>query len=378
MERRDFEGHKDRPAKTKKTSGICSLNDISAVVKTYTGQNSQNALKWLYSFTTYTDLKNIQGYDKIQLFKLLMSEQAADWILTLSPHLCDSEDHLFDAFLRRFGISESQKLTNESRLWHRHQLESESVDDYVSYMRLQGYQINMPESQLFKIICNGFKEPIKMFVMTNNCSSIEELLNIARSCEAASSSDRPNSQQLAITQLTEMVRELRKDITRESVRDTQQHHTMAPICDEEGQYHANLCACSMEQAQPNHSGTRAFSRNQNSQDSYSPRNADFDSNRPRYSTQQYRPRQQYAPRPDRQQTVRFQAPQYPAYTQRNTSAPQATKTGRCTQYCGRIHILDREHCRATNMICHYCSKVGHLQAVCKSNPLNQQRNFSQQ
>lgn len=358
------------------SSGRISLSDVIAMVKPFTGTNKQNALKWFHSFLAYANFKQIFGHARLDLFKMLMVDNAADWILTLSPSIGFSEQTLFDAFKNRFGYTEAQKVKAESQLWHRTQGENETVDDYVTAMRLEAYQLQMPEKQLFKIISHGFKEPIKLFVMNSSCQSIDEILSIARTCEAANGTDKPNKQQLVIEELTDIVKQLRVDIAKAATSDVNRITSITPSYEHhEDEFYTH--AVVNQPYEHNHSQQQAprqpvnRSHNyQNYQAKYTPpQHQNFRSSRPQFPQQQFYPRQQQdvAWRPD---ISRYQQ-QQPTHTQRTPNS-QSGRIGRCTRFCGRMHVLGREHCMASNMVCYSCGQVGHLRAVCGSQTMGQQ------
>lgn len=381
----DEEGarQRQRPVARRQQSGMCSLSDVTAVVKPFSGTNKQNALKWLHSFLSYADFKQIYGFHRIQLFKLLMTDSAADWIFTLSPNMFNSEEILYEAFQKRFGYTEAMKITAESQLWHRVQKPNETVDDYVTAMRIEAHQLQMPEQQLFKIITNGFKEPIKMFVMNNHCQSIDEALNVARTCEAAHETDRPNSQEVAIGKLTEMVQNLRTELAQAATQKAERDNCIAPLQD----FNAHNDAGLFTNSNAGQTFTNQYRTSPHKQQSYQyqirhnfypPQDASFGENRPQFRSQRQFSQQQQPRVRWQQNSGHDSASPYPAHTHIPPSYQQSHRTGRCTRYCGRVHILGREHCMAKNMICESCGKQGHLRAVCRSKSMTQQAINTQQ
>jgi hypothetical protein len=358
-----------------RSAGSFSLSDVIAMVKPFTGTCKQNALKWFHSFLAYVNFKKIFGHERMDLFKMLMADNAADWVLTLSPSVFYSEETLFSAFKDRFGYTEAQKVKAESQLWHRVQGETETVDDYVTAMRMEAYQLQMPERQIFKIISHGFREPIKLFVMNSDCQSLDEMLNIARTCEAANETDRPNKQQRVIEELTDMIKELRIDLAKSKATDVNKIASIMPSYEphEDEVYTHAVVGRTYENSHSQQQAPRqTFTRSQNYQNyqaEYTPEQYQSGrQSRPQFSQKQFYPRQQQGVT-WQQNPPRYQQP--PMQTQRTTNN-QSARVGRCTRFCGRVHILGRENCMANNMICYSCGQVGHLRAVCGSQTMGQQ------
>ena len=173
-----------------------SVTDIALMVQPFTGVANveQSADKWLLSFNTYTTFKNIHGQTKINLFKLMLTDQAAAWLMALPTHTTHSWDSLVAAFRQRYGITEAEKWRYQKDIWSREQRENETVDDYVTAMQLTANKIGIPQETLREAIIQGLKPELRLFVLNANAHDIPTLLAVARTCEAARSADRPRNQ----------------------------------------------------------------------------------------------------------------------------------------------------------------------------------------
>ena len=178
-----------------------SVSDILHMVKPFTG--GENAERWLQTFVLYTNFKNLLEVEQLGLFKLMMTEQAADWITALPDVTKDSFTALVSAFKERYGLSEAAKWKAEKDIWGRMQGKEESVDDYVTSMQLMANKVSMPTDTLKKAIIQGLKPELRLFVLNAKAKDIQELLTVARTCEAARSADTQHSSNIDV--LTDMV-----------------------------------------------------------------------------------------------------------------------------------------------------------------------------
>jgi hypothetical protein len=70
-------------------------------------------------------------------------------------------------------------------------------------MQLMANKVNMPSDTLKKAIIEGWKPELRLFVLNANAKDIQELLSVARNCEAARSADTQSTS--TINNLTDMV-----------------------------------------------------------------------------------------------------------------------------------------------------------------------------
>jgi len=178
-----------------------SVSDIGNILKPFTGQ--QNVDKWLQSFELYTSFKRMLSTDKLGLLQVMLTEQAADWLAALPRSSKLQYDILVTALKKRYGLSEAEQWKAEKDLWGRMQGSSESVDEYVTTMQLMANKVSMPAETLKKAIIQGLKPELRLFVLNAKAKDIQELLVVARTCEAARSAD--GNQKTNIDTLTDMV-----------------------------------------------------------------------------------------------------------------------------------------------------------------------------
>ena len=179
-----------------------SMADVTAAVKPFTGREQVDY--WLGQFNRFLNYRKVVGQDRIDLFTLLMQGAARDWLSTLPPATLATETVLFTEFKNRFGLSPAQKMRTERELWSRDQLDSETVDEYVTTMQVIANRIGMSHENLLRMIIQGLKPELRLFTMNADVKTIKELLSVARMCEAARGVDK-QSPTSSIAVLTEVV-----------------------------------------------------------------------------------------------------------------------------------------------------------------------------
>jgi hypothetical protein len=92
------------------------------------------AAKWLKSFLVYADFKRISTEDSLRLFKLLLTDQAADRLKSLPDCTKSSFDAVTRAFNERYALTRVDQWRQTAEIWPRKQAlgYNELVDDNVA------------------------------------------------------------------------------------------------------------------------------------------------------------------------------------------------------------------------------------------------------
>jgi len=335
-----------------RSAGISSLSDALAIVGKF--QSDKNCLTWLNQFQSYTACRHIEGQDRIELFKLLMHSDALDWVLMLPSSVIINETSLYDAFRKRFGYSEGAKWRLESALYNRVQKDCESVDQFVTSLKMEALQLEIPESRLIKIVSQNLKnDTAKLLILDRNCKTLEQVLQIARNCEAAKMTDKPSRTDIEISDLKQMIANLTQSLS----KNTLSNATLAPV-----QAQFENVDMQPESSHNNIGQPQPYTSISNSR----PKSAQLFTSRAFHnrppSSQTYRPSfQQIKGSPYQPQSGNSAY----SYTNRQMGQPTGTISLPCTYFCGQVHALGRHNCPAQNQTCTYCHKIGHFQSVCQ-------------
>jgi hypothetical protein len=108
------------------------LSESSLAPKTFGGstQEMENAERWLRYLNQYVQYRNLRDGEALTLFKLLLTDQAQDWLYALPEDQSDSFHRLQEAFMNRYTPNPLQRYQKASHMWSRMQQENESVDSY--------------------------------------------------------------------------------------------------------------------------------------------------------------------------------------------------------------------------------------------------------
>jgi hypothetical protein len=131
------------------------------------------AEKWLENFHLHTSFRKMAGHDKSQLFMLLMTEQAADWLWTLPADEKTDTDTLVAEFKKRYELTRVDKWHRTAEIRARHQKDQEPVEDYMAHMQNSARIICMSESSLIDAILQGLRTELRF-----SCYSLEPILSI--------------------------------------------------------------------------------------------------------------------------------------------------------------------------------------------------------
>jgi hypothetical protein len=158
------------------TIGHLSITDTAFALQPFSGSahSSESAEKWLEKFRRYVAFKKITEADQVQLFHLLMRDQAADWLAAL-PDVRKMFIHdLMLEFVKRHELSRVEKWRQTADIWKRKQAAEESVDDYVASMQAATRRINMTTESLIDAIIQGLLPHIRLHVLHTGADSIDE------------------------------------------------------------------------------------------------------------------------------------------------------------------------------------------------------------
>jgi len=97
-----------------------------------TETDTEKTEQWLEYFHTYAAFRQITGQAKLQLFRLLLVDQAAEWWRSLPVDVLRDFDNLVEAFRRRYSLTDVERWKKATTIWQRDQKQDESVAAYIT------------------------------------------------------------------------------------------------------------------------------------------------------------------------------------------------------------------------------------------------------
>jgi hypothetical protein len=145
-----------------------------------------NAERWLRYLNQYVQYRNLRDEEALTLFKLLLTDQAQDWLYALPEDQSDSFHRLQEAFMKRYTPNPLQRYQKASHMWARVQQPQESVDSYITAIKTAANQIQLrDEQQLCFCIIRGLRPNLRLHVLQNQHDTLEAIQHSARVAEIA-------------------------------------------------------------------------------------------------------------------------------------------------------------------------------------------------
>ena len=164
------------------------FSDASYAPKTFDGTNKQDAERWLRRFRHYIEFRQMDDSTAIQLFRLLLTEIAADWLEALPAADRQSLTTLCTAFSNRFIHSDILKWKQMSEAFTRQQGPSECVDTFIADIQNLARRVPVTDEHMIRYaLIKGLKPSIRHHVLQAQVTTLEDTIRAARVAEAAAS-----------------------------------------------------------------------------------------------------------------------------------------------------------------------------------------------
>jgi hypothetical protein len=164
------------------------LPEASLTPKAFGGSTAEmdNAERWLRYLNQYVQYRNLRDEEALTLFKLLLTDQAQDWLYALPEEQSDSFHRLQEAFMTRYTPNPLQRYQKASHMWARVQQPQESVDSYLTAIKTAANQIQLKdEQQLCFCVIRGLRPNLRLHVLQNQHDTLEAIQHSARVAEIA-------------------------------------------------------------------------------------------------------------------------------------------------------------------------------------------------
>jgi hypothetical protein len=185
---------------TMSTTDRPRLPESSLAPKPFGGsiQEMENAERWLRYLNQYVQYRNLRDEEALTLFKLLLTDQAQDWLYALPEDQADSFHRLQEAFMSRYTPNPLQRYQKASHMWSRMQQDNESVDSYFTSIISAANQIKLrDDQQLCFCLIRGLKPHLRLHVLQNSHDSVDEIRHSAKVAEIASAGVVDDSKTIA-------------------------------------------------------------------------------------------------------------------------------------------------------------------------------------
>jgi hypothetical protein len=176
------------------------LSEASLTPKAFGSSAAEidNAERWLRYLNQYVQYRNLRDNEALTLLKLLLTDQAQDWLYALPEEQADSFHRLQEAFMSRYTPNPFQRYQKASHMWSRMQQDNESVDSCFTAIKSAANQIKLRhEQQLCFCLIRGLKPHLRLHVLQNNHDTLEDIQHSAKVAEIASAGIVDNDKAVA-------------------------------------------------------------------------------------------------------------------------------------------------------------------------------------
>ena len=182
-------------------------SDASFAPPPFKGLPSEDAERWLRRFRYYVEYRKLSDDEALQLFKLLLSDTAADWLESLDDAEKRSMHSLAKSFIERFETSEIYRWKQASAIFTRQQGPNETVDIFITDVLNLAKRVPIDDQKIIRFaLLKGFKPAIRQHVLQSSADTLDATVKAARIAEAAAAHGPPEATD--ITGLAKDVRDL--------------------------------------------------------------------------------------------------------------------------------------------------------------------------
>ncbi len=382
------------------------FSDASYAPPSFSGATTQDADRWLRRFEYYVQFRQMSDKAALQLFKLLLTEAAADWLESVPDKLKLTTKLLTHAFKERFASSDIFRWQQASAIFARKQADTEPVDTYITDILNLAKKVPIRDENIIRFaLIKGFKPIIRQHVLQSSAKTLDAALEAARIAEAAATQCPADNTDVSL---------LSKDVRDLMAAFKELHAKARPPTPERVAYMNSPPATPVRQSSPrrvtfedqpsglrrpdNRPGDRQMPPPSQLRPSYNtPPSWEWPEppqRRPMYqSSQDFRsaPSQssnfnQWRPDTNFRRPDRFGQSWTPRNSTQNQFRGKQFNFSQFSQFsdstgcpnCGRQHPPDPSQCFSRGLRCYGCNRIGHIRRLCRSTSANStgfRRNF---
>ena len=168
----------------------CAITESSLTPAPFYGATDK-AQKWLQYFQRYAAFKQLSENAALALFALLMRDTANTWFSSLPETVRNNYTQAVERFSTKFAPAPITLWRRASELWSRDQRQEESVEQYFSDMIRKAREVNATADMTRYALMKGLRQTYRSYVMQQNPTTVEQLLDAAKVAEATISDAEP-------------------------------------------------------------------------------------------------------------------------------------------------------------------------------------------
>ena len=340
-----------------------AINDVNFTPKPFEGndKDAEKTERWLEYFDKYTSFRGIDDDAKLNLLKLLLTGQAAEWVRSLPIDVTTDLQRLTTEFRRRFSLTDINRWQKATSMWTREQGASESVDAYITDIINMARVVPVTDKELIRFaIVKGLEPTIKMHVLQSGATTIEDVTRTARVSEAAQTASKTDTDVSALaSQVADLIQMMK--VNASTVAAVETHSKTRPTSPARRVQFDDRREQELDARKP--TTPPSYRRPPPNDDYYAPTSnaRQHQDTRPDMDRWQAEARQPEQPRFQRQ----YQGQLYPVEREYQTGYPRLQQPAQRCENCGEMHERFSRNCRSFRVTCHACHRIGHFARFCK-------------
>jgi hypothetical protein len=348
------------------------ISDSIIAPKTFSNATDSDPEVWLNYFLKFVDFKKLNESDTKGLFAMLLHGPASDWFSTLNLPSGTSFATILEKFKANYYPSVELKWREMANVWNTKQGDSESVNVFLTRLKVLSRRSKITEESLHYAFLNGLKPQIRLHCLQNGVTSLENTLRSALVAEVSGISDPMSSLILDSLKQNSVAAE-QQLLQMQALSDKVNALTISAASQSPTAIPTHTLSSAAVESSPTRASSESKQTDRRPVQSQYDRRSNFQPPVARgfnIRTPRFNPQREQRERYSRMHAERF-APQ-PVTQQRAQVPPQRQDVpgvgqgqGQECGWCGLIHGREAR-CNASTAVCYACGKQGHFSRVCRS------------